>query len=76
MGAQGVETMTRLAREIQTVTVPELLGLTGGAALPMVRPPFGRARSSGVEHLTFNQRVDGSIPSGLTNRFGNIVKSA
>ena len=26
-----------------------------------------RARSSGVEHLTFNQRVDGSIPSGLTN---------
>jgi hypothetical protein len=25
-----------------------------------------RARSSGVEHLTFNQRVDGSIPSGLT----------
>jgi hypothetical protein len=26
-----------------------------------------RARSSAVEHLTFNQRVDGSIPSGLTN---------
>jgi hypothetical protein len=25
------------------------------------------ARSSVVEHLTFNQRVDGSIPSGLTN---------
>ena len=32
----------------------------------MVRRPLG-ARSSGVEHLTFNQRVDGSIPSGLTN---------
>ena len=28
---------------------------------------LGRARSSAVEHLTFNQRVDGSIPSGLTN---------
>ena len=27
---------------------------------------FGRARSSAAEHLTFNQRVDGSIPSGLT----------
>jgi hypothetical protein len=27
------------------------------------------ARSSAVEHLTFNQRVDGSIPSGLTNEF-------
>jgi hypothetical protein len=24
------------------------------------------ARSSAVEHLTFNQGVDGSIPSGLT----------
>ena len=31
----------------------------------MVRA-LGRARSSAVEHLTFNQRVDGSIPSGLT----------
>ena len=27
---------------------------------------FNRARSSAVEHLTFNQRVDGSKPSGLT----------
>src|SRR5205085_6404736 len=26
------------------------------------------ARSSAVEHLTFNQRVVGSIPTGLTNR--------
>jgi hypothetical protein len=26
-----------------------------------------RARSSEVEHLTFNQRVVGSIPTGLTN---------
>ena len=26
-----------------------------------------RVRSSVVEHLTFNQGVDGSIPSGLTN---------
>ena len=33
--------------------------------------PFGqRARSSAVEHLTFNQRVDGSIPSGLTKLLG------
>ena len=41
--------------------------LTGWARPPMVRRPLG-ARSSGVEHLTFNQRVDGSIPSGLTNQ--------
>jgi hypothetical protein len=26
-----------------------------------------RARSSGVEHLTFNQRVVGSKPTGLAN---------
>ena len=36
-------------------------------------PPFGRARSSGVEHLTFNQRVDGSIPSGLTKLANEII---
>ena len=29
-------------------------------------PP--RARSSVVEHLTFNQGVDGSNPSGLTSQ--------
>ena len=51
---------------------PKKRRLRAGAALtlwgspPMVRRPLG-ARSSGVEHLTFNQRVDGSIPSGLTN---------
>ncbi len=39
---------------------------------PMAFPQAGGtswrkwARSSAVEHLTFNQRVDGSIPSGLT----------
>jgi hypothetical protein len=38
--------------------------LTPGGATHMV-PRLG-ARSSVVEHLTFNQRVDGSIPSGLT----------
>jgi putative endonuclease len=27
-----------------------------------------RGRSSGVEHLPFKQRVDGSIPSGLTTQ--------
>ncbi len=32
---------------------------------------MGRARSSGVEHLTFNQRADGSIPSGLTTEVWN-----
>lgn len=33
----------------------------------MVRPPkLVRARSSGVEHLTFNQRAMGSNPIGLT----------
>ncbi len=31
------------------------------------------ARSSAVEHLTFNQRVVGSIPTGLTILFGNLV---
>src|SRR5258706_15298701 len=35
------------------------------AAGPALHAPFARARSSGVEHLTFNQRVDGSKPSGL-----------
>jgi hypothetical protein len=29
------------------------------------------ARSSAVEHLTFNQRVVGSDPAGLTNLFNN-----
>lgn len=31
------------------------------------------ARSSVVEHLTFNQGVDGSIPSGLTNYFNELI---
>src|SRR2546429_3701371 len=35
------------------------------AAGPALHARFVRARSSGVEHLTFNQRVDGSKPSGL-----------
>jgi hypothetical protein len=26
-----------------------------------------------VEHLTFNQGVDGSIPSGLTNEFNDLM---
>ena len=39
--------------------------LTPQGGAHMVRP-LG-ARSSVVEHLTFNQRVDGSIPSGLTS---------
>lgn len=39
--------------------------LTGGGVDHMVRPALVGARSSGVEHLTFNQRVEGSIPSGL-----------
>ena len=38
----------------------------------MVRPLSG-ARSSGVEHLTFNQRVTGSIPVGLTMALGTVV---
>ena len=32
-----------------------------------------RARSSVVEHLTFTQGVDGSIPSGLTNVSGLLL---
>jgi hypothetical protein len=43
--------------------------LTRLCPVPMVRP-LGGARSSAVEHLTFNQRVDGSIPSGLTSFWG------
>ena len=35
-------------------------------------PAFG-ARSSAVEHLTFNQVVVGSIPTGLTNKFRHIA---
>src|SRR5205823_8274189 len=56
-------------------------GLTRGAAaltvgpVHLIRAPRrvsacgaipGRARSSAVEHLTFNQVVVGSIPTGLT----------
>ena len=33
-----------------------------------------RARSSAVEHLTFNQRVVGSIPTGLTTNINNFVR--
>jgi hypothetical protein len=32
-----------------------------------------RARSSAVEHLTFNQVVVGSIPTGLTSNFSNLL---
>ena len=32
-----------------------------------------RARSSAVEHLTFNQVVVGSIPTGLTNDFNGLT---
>jgi hypothetical protein len=35
---------------------------------------FG-ARSSAVEHLTFNQRVVGSIPTGLTNKIKKLDRS-
>ena len=35
---------------------------------------FRRARSSAVEHLTFNQGVDGSTPSGLTTLRGSTTK--
>jgi hypothetical protein len=41
----------------------------------MVRPPIQAAswaRSSVAEHLTFNQRVDGSIPSGLTSQINRL----
>ena len=51
-------------------------GIDPGARHPYFPPSFagavifwpaGGAYSSAVEHLTFNQVVDGSIPSGLTN---------
>ena len=32
------------------------------------------AHSSAVEHLTFNQRVVGSNPAGLTNKINNLEK--
>jgi hypothetical protein len=43
----------------------------------MVRPPIQAAswaRSSVAEHLTFNQRVDGSIPSGLTSQINSLAQ--
>jgi hypothetical protein len=36
------------------------------AGKSLVTPRVLGARSSAVEHLTFNQRVVGSIPTGLT----------
>jgi hypothetical protein len=44
--------------------------LTSRPPIHMVAYLSRRARSSAVEHLTFNQRVDGSIPSGLTKILG------
>ncbi len=41
------------------------------ARLKGVRPSLG-ARSSVAEHLTFNQGVDGSIPSGPTIDFKHL----
>ena len=55
-------------------TLPPEIALTVGLA-HLIRAPRGvsacgatpeRARSSAVEHLTFNQRVVGSYPTGLT----------
>ena len=43
-------------------------------ARPYVPASLGRARSSVVEHLTFNQRVDGSNPSGLTNENNGLAE--
>jgi hypothetical protein len=42
--------------------------LTGPAVAHIWSRTLARARSSVVEHLTFNQRVAGSIPAGLTIR--------
>jgi hypothetical protein len=36
---------------------------------------LGRAHSSAVEHLTFNQRADGSTPSGLTIPSSRLLKT-
>ena len=52
-----------------------------GGAIGYKRPPDGHlpslgARSSVVEHLTFNQGVDGSIPSGLTIVFKGLANLA
>jgi hypothetical protein len=44
------------------------------ARLTGILPSLG-ARSSVVEHLTFNQGVDGSIPSGLTIIFKSLRSS-
>ena len=68
------------------------MAIAPGAAIPYLSPPMLSpadmrqaksaaasskwARSSAVEHLTFNQRVDGSIPSGLTNDFNKIDLAA
>jgi hypothetical protein len=39
-------------------------------AFVSARPPYGQKEpvAQPVEHLTFNQGVDGSNPSGLTNK--------
>jgi hypothetical protein len=57
-GSRVVKVLRPGFDEISKVDAPVLIG--------HLSDPF-RARSSVVEHLTFNQRVDGSIPSGLTN---------
>ena len=41
--------------------------VVAGSPVPIGCLALERARSSAVEHLTFNQVVVGSIPTGLTN---------
>ena len=55
------------------------LHLERHSCLPLLAIPSiqrgGRACSSVVEHLTFNQRVVGSYPTGLTNNFNGLGAS-
>ncbi len=41
---------------------------------PFPRSRLMRAPNSDIEHLTFNQRVVGSKPAGLTNQFKSLTQ--
>jgi hypothetical protein len=46
--------------------------VVAGSPVPTGCPTLERARSSAVEHLTFNQVVVGSIPTGLTSKINSL----
>ena len=74
----------RHQRAVEVLVCEDRLGLFHRASAPVSAPwslvfqrkgpylPAFRARSSAVEHLTFNQVVVGSIPTGLTKCFQTV----